>query len=153
MDPESCIRPLASRGYSDYHFVIADINEMEGKQHKGSTAYTGILIYVKSSLRQQTRYHGDLASEGFNYKIYHPAFPHESTADQFFDKAQWKAYYHLGRFIAGDLLRVNVTSEDGSEDAQLSQGCKVESIGILYTTFDKIKTRKDLDDYLQYMNE
>jgi hypothetical protein len=153
MDPESLIRPLASRGYSESPFVIADISELAGKQPEGAPAYTGILVYVKSSLRQQTRYHGDLVSESFNYKIYHPAFPHETTADQFFDKAQWKAYYSLGRFIAGDLLRINVTTEDGTEDAQLSNECRVESICDLYETFDKIKTRADLDAYLRYMSD
>ena len=30
----------------------------------------------------------------------HPAFPHESTADQFFDEAQWESYRRLGEHIA-----------------------------------------------------
>ena len=30
------------------------------------------------------------------YHATHPDFPHESTADQFFDEAQWEAYRKLG---------------------------------------------------------
>lgn len=43
----------------------------------------------------------------YKYKIYHPAFPHESTADQFFDPVQWESYYQLGQFIGADVLGVN----------------------------------------------
>ncbi len=40
----------------------------------------------------------------YKYKIYHPAFPHEPTSDQFFDEVQWEAYYQLGQHIAADVL-------------------------------------------------
>jgi hypothetical protein len=51
------------------------------------------------------------ADDSYFYKTYHPAFPHESTADQFFDEQQWTAYYKLGKFIAGDLLGIDVEND------------------------------------------
>jgi hypothetical protein len=39
-----------------------------------------------------------------NYGATHPDFPHESTADQFFDDAQWEAYRRLGEHIATCVL-------------------------------------------------
>ena len=73
----------------------------------------GTLVYIKSSItppqgkpnidkkRDPLRYYT------YKYKIYHPDFPHESTADQFFDPVQWTAYYDLGRFICADVLGID----------------------------------------------
>jgi hypothetical protein len=46
-----------------------------------------------------------LMFDAFKYKTYHPTFPHESTTDQFFDKAQWDAYYYLGRSMGFEVLK------------------------------------------------
>ena len=35
-----------------------------------------------------------------HYKARHPDFPHETTADQFFDEVQFEAYRALGYVIA-----------------------------------------------------
>jgi hypothetical protein len=103
-DPERLVRPEPSVGFSRSHFVVADVLEL-GNEARG---WRGLLVYVKASLRapQSPK---TVDSESFRYKTQHPAFPHESTADQFFDGAQWRAYYYLGRFMAGDLLREDVT--------------------------------------------
>ncbi|MBI4518021.1 MAG: hypothetical protein HY699_19635 [Deltaproteobacteria bacterium] len=111
-DPERLIRPLPSQGYSRSHFVVADISDMPGKE-QDEPEYTGVLVYVKSSVREQQRWKkwkDDASGEwrGYVYKTYHPDFPHESTADQFFDEAQWFAYYTLGRFLAGDVLGLDL---------------------------------------------
>ena len=45
-----------------------------------------------------------LKFDTYKYKIYHPAFPHESTGDQFFDRVQWESYYQLGQHIGADVL-------------------------------------------------
>lgn len=37
------------------------------------------------------------------YQIEHPDFPHQSTADQFFDEAQWESYRKLGETTATEL--------------------------------------------------
>ena len=58
---------------------------------------TGYLLYIKSSL---------LGNENRYVKTYaavNPAFPHESTGDQFFSEAQFEAYRSLGHKIASTL--------------------------------------------------
>ena len=50
----------------------------------------GLLLYVKSSLT------GDENDYVLDYKRRYPAFPHESTGDQFFGEEQFEAYRALG---------------------------------------------------------
>ena len=73
----------------------------------------GTLVYVKSSvltpkgkpfIPKNKDGERNLQFDSYKYKIYHPDFPHESTADQFFDEVQWQAYFELGQFIAKDVL-------------------------------------------------
>ena len=52
------------------------------------------IVYMKNSMT------GDEPAAVQNYRGSHPAFPHESTADQFFDDAQFEAYRALGVHIA-----------------------------------------------------
>ncbi|MGE3509517.1 MAG: patatin-like phospholipase family protein [Vicinamibacterales bacterium] len=54
----------------------------------------GTLLYLKSSLT------GDEPADVLRYASMHPAFPHESTADQFFDESQFESYRALGYHIA-----------------------------------------------------
>jgi hypothetical protein len=46
----------------------------------------------------------DSAIDVVQYRRTHPAFPQESTSDQFFDEAQWESYRKLGRDNAAALL-------------------------------------------------
>jgi hypothetical protein len=39
-----------------------------------------------------------------NYHAGHPAFPQDSTLDQFLDEAQWESYRKLGDCIATGLF-------------------------------------------------
>jgi hypothetical protein len=55
-------------------------------------------VYVKPTLV------GDEPADVLNYHAQHASFPHESTADQFFDEAQWEAYRRLGEVIADKVL-------------------------------------------------
>ncbi len=103
--PEQVIAPAPSLGFSKQHYVLADIRELPGKSEKAR--YTGLLVYVKSSLLAGKTWKIS-NDDSYFYKTYHPAFPHESTADQFFDGQQWTAYYHLGKFMAGKLLDVEI---------------------------------------------
>lgn len=69
---------------------------------KDRGAWSGTLLYLKSSLS------GDLPVHVVNYAAAHDTFPHESTADQFFDDAQFESYRALGRHVAdqaADALR------------------------------------------------
>lgn len=55
---------------------------------------TGTLIYIKSTLPD------GLPADIMGYKYGHNSFPHETTADQFFDEKQIEAYRSLGFHIA-----------------------------------------------------
>lgn len=112
--PEVRIRPSPSNGFSQSPFAIADIAEVRGSSPKGN-AYRAILVYIKSSLLAPgvNREFDSKSPEywSLTYKKYHPRFPHESTADQFFDSDQWEAYYTLGRYMAGDLLGIDLRNK------------------------------------------
>ena len=69
----------------------------------------GTFVYVKSSVtapegKPQLGDRNSLTYYTYKYKIYHPAFPHEPTSDQFFDKVQWESYFQLGQFIGAEVL-------------------------------------------------
>ncbi|OPY84548.1 MAG: Patatin-like phospholipase [Syntrophus sp. PtaU1.Bin208] len=66
------------------HYAIAEI------EYPGDKKQTGTLIYLKSSLTR------DLPPDIMHYRRTHGNFPHESTADQFFDESQFESYRHLG---------------------------------------------------------
>ncbi|NUO00309.1 MAG: hypothetical protein HUU01_06795 [Saprospiraceae bacterium] len=53
----------------------------------------------------------------YKYKIYHPAFPHEPTSDQFFDEVQWEAYYQLGQHLAKDVLEGFASGQDATSES------------------------------------
>lgn len=54
---------------------------------------TGVLLYVKPSMT------GCESADVAYYASMHPSFPHESTADQYFDESQFESYRRLGRGI------------------------------------------------------
>jgi hypothetical protein len=57
------------------------------------------LLYVKSALL------ADLPLDVQRYAEAHPAFPQQTTADQFFDEAQFEAYHAVGESLARAVLR------------------------------------------------
>lgn len=62
--------------------------------HDGSE---GILIVVKPNICR------GLPVDLINFKAKHPAFPQQTTVDQFFSEAQWESYHQLGRFLGHHL--------------------------------------------------
>lgn len=70
-------------------FAVADINYASGKKGK--------LYYIKLTMVE------NLPTDVYSYKGVHPEFPHQSTADQFFDEKQFEAYRELGYKIGCDL--------------------------------------------------
>lgn len=63
------------------------------------------LLYVKPSL------FGDEPEDVLDYHRQHPDFPQETTADQFFDEAQWESYRRLGQHLAEKLFRMETEEE------------------------------------------
>ncbi len=55
--------------------------------------FEGRLVYIKPGIT------GDEPVDVREYARQHPSFPQETTADQFFDEAQWESYRKLGEHI------------------------------------------------------
>lgn len=97
------------------HHALGTINYPGGRH--------GYLIYLKSSLPGDYMLESTLTAERFvssplrqdagaydqlcyiaHYKALHTAFPHEPTADQFFDEVQFECYRALGFLVAESVL-------------------------------------------------
>lgn len=59
----------------------------------GKNAKDGLLLYIKPAV------YGDEPGDVLEYKKSFPAFPHQTTADQFFDEPQFESYRMLGSYI------------------------------------------------------
>ena len=57
-----------------------------------------VILYLKATVT------GDESADVEHYHASHPEFPHEATADQFFDEPQWESYRMLGEHMAIDLV-------------------------------------------------
>jgi hypothetical protein len=67
----------------------------------------GVLVYLKPSLT------GNEPVDVLEYAAQHEAFPHETTADQFFDESQFESYRRLGQHIVEKVFgQVNVQPGD-----------------------------------------
>ena len=65
---------------------------------EGNSATDGVIIYLKASMT------GDEWPDTRQYADSHGDFPHQTTADQFFDENQFESYRHLGYKVAAMLL-------------------------------------------------
>jgi hypothetical protein len=103
---------LQPSGYSRAFGVLVKIdydppsNEAERDVRKSSEASWGWMLYLK------------LAMVGYgpgyvmDYKRLNPDFPHQSTANQIYDEAQFEAYRALGEFAAESLLRPEIVGSE-----------------------------------------
>jgi hypothetical protein len=84
-------------GVSGAHWALGTISYPASDGH--GPPETGYLLYLKSSFT------GDESEVIREYRHRNPDFPHQSTADQFFDEDQFEAYRALGQHIAEGALR------------------------------------------------
>jgi hypothetical protein len=84
------LQHLANTEYSSAHCVVGTIQYQEDS----SGEKPGIVVYVKSSLT------GDEPGDVLNYKKEHTAFPHDTTANQWFTESQFESYRRLGHHVA-----------------------------------------------------
>ncbi len=80
-------------GFANRHCAVGKIHYPPG----GGTEL-GTLLYVKSSLT------GDEPADVLAYARATPPFPHQTTADQFFDESQFESYRRLGYHVAMEVL-------------------------------------------------
>ncbi|WP_456383210.1 hypothetical protein [Hydrogenimonas sp.] len=76
------LRPEGEEKISKSAFVHGTVRYEDGSE--------GNLLYVKTTMI------GGLPEDIYSYRRTNPAFPDESTGDQFFDEAQFEAYRELG---------------------------------------------------------
>ena len=83
-------RYIKKYGIAENGFAIADIVYDDDTE--------GLLVYIKLTMVR------DLPTDVYSYKGIHPDFPHQSTADQFFDEKQFEAYRELGYYITWQMM-------------------------------------------------
>jgi hypothetical protein len=79
---------VATTVFSARHCAIADI-----RYSACDGAEDGILVYLKPSLS------GDEPADVHHYAAQNEAFPHQATADQFFNESQFESYRRLGLHV------------------------------------------------------
>jgi hypothetical protein len=97
------IRPDPRTGQSRSHCAVGrirypDLSNEERAARLPTPPAEAWLVYIKSSLT------GDEPEPVKNYWTAHRDFPHETTADQFFDDAQFESYRALGDHLARHTL-------------------------------------------------
>ena len=86
------------------HYAVGTISyPAQGK----APAASGYLIVLKSSV------HAGDAETVLKYRAAHPAFPHETTLNQFFPEGQFEAYRKLGQNMADQLLKEHPELDQG----------------------------------------
>jgi hypothetical protein len=85
------IRPKDGEAISSQHWAAGLIRYPEGR--------TGKLIYIKASLA------GDEPADLQAYLAKHREFPHQSTANQFFEESQFESYHRLGLHVAKEVFQ------------------------------------------------
>jgi hypothetical protein len=96
---------LDERGLSARHWAVAKI-------HYPGESEPGHLLYLKSSMT------GDEDEVIREYRRGQPSFPHEPTADQSFDEAQFEAYRSLGQHIGEQALEHLPLAGASAEEAR-----------------------------------
>lgn len=85
-------------GFSQHRVLLYRIDYPADSWYaKAQPAKTGWLLYIKPTLQR-----GD-PLDLLQYKHKEPDFPHQTTADQFFDETQWESYRKLGEVISQEL--------------------------------------------------
>ena len=92
----------ADPGKSPCHATLLRVTYADDPEKTQSS----LILYVKATVS------GDESVDVGNYHRAQPDFPHEPTADQFFDEPQWESYRKLGEHIGTALGLDNVATRD-----------------------------------------
>ena len=99
------LRPNKKTGNCKSHYAIGTIRYPETPSEKDAI---GKILYLKSSLTGVVKKDGrdPLPSEPtdiLNYRFEHAAFPHDTTANQWFTESQFESYRRLGHHIIKEI--------------------------------------------------
>lgn len=101
------VTPLYKQSpFSGAHCVMGKIKYPEEITRKppptanreGASSKEGYILYLKASLT------GDEPTDVLEYHSRQPAFPHQTTGDQWFDESQFESYRKLGYHIADEAI-------------------------------------------------
>lgn len=102
------LRKQAETNLSKWHCVADTIHYSDTEK--------GIIVYIKSSMT------GDEPEDLFHYQKQNPAFPHETTADQWFDEAQFESYRQLGYHVGKKVFDgIDIDDKESSTNDMLSK--------------------------------
>lgn len=82
---------IAEKGYA--------IGKIAYKTEDGAEKEEGTVVYIKLAMIK------NLPTDIYSYKGVNPTFPHQSTADQFFNEKQFEAYRELGYNVTKEMLK------------------------------------------------
>jgi hypothetical protein len=86
-------------------------------RYDGKPDAKSLMLLIKPTLT------GDEPADVLRYHGANPSFPHQSTAEQFFDEAQWESYRKLGEHIAEQIFRITPASaQNDSPDTRFHPG-------------------------------
>jgi hypothetical protein len=100
------IRPFGADTLAGVSFVTGKVrySQVDGNDAHNKPYPDGILLYIKPTIV------GSENAGVLNYSRVHPEFPHESTADQWFDESQFESYRILG-YEAGRAALASIATE------------------------------------------
>jgi hypothetical protein len=114
------LRPKDGFKHTACHFAVGVISYPGGGE--------GVLLYIKASLT------GEEPPDILNYAARHPAFPHDTTADQFFDEDQFETYRALGYHIGDALFRT--LKDEAEHEGGLNAATLTALLAALASTAD-----------------
>lgn len=80
------------------HPALAALAHVEYLGDNNEVCSTGLLLILKPTLAP------DLPWDVLTYAKRHPAFPQETTGDQFYDETQWESYRALGEYLVTTVI-------------------------------------------------
>lgn len=111
----SALRPMGNERLSQHYCALGVLRY----DRINPTAGVGYILYVKAAMC------GDEPQDVAQYRREHPEFPHQTTADQFFDEPQFESYRRLGLHVGDTLLRTpcaRARADDGRAASRTKQG-------------------------------
>ena len=106
------VRPLSPQDKSVPLFAMGHIHFGQG-----DTKQIGYILYVKAAYNRSALRNVGVRS----YAMAHPAFPHETTVDQFFSESQFESYRALGFEITDEILKKGADKLENRNDIKIGQ--------------------------------
>lgn len=134
----SRLRPRKGERLSRAHYAYGKILYDDNSK--------GRLLYIKSSLTGAER--EDVQA----YAADHPVFPHDSTAEQFFNETRFESYRALGQDAFDSVVAAIDTTVSAAAAADSSTGPTPQPPSPTRTSLDSPPSIKDLFDELEKMH-